>query len=393
MAISKDNKKGINFTKIKVIGVGGGGSNAVNRMVDYGLEGAEFIVVNTDAQALSLSSTPTKIQIGEKLTKGLGSGGDPSNGEKAAEESREAIEAAVQGADLVFIAAGLGGGTGTGAAPIVADIAKNTDALTVDFVTTPFWFEGTPRSKAAEEGYNKLRETVDSIVKIPNDKLLEIAGKSTPLSESFKLADDALRQGIQGLTEIIVKPSYINLDFADVKKIMKNSGTAHMGIATAKGDNRVTDAVKQAIMSPLLDTSIDGAKGIILNIIVDPGVSITEIEEATAILKDAANPDAETMVGVDIDMNLEDEVHVTVIATGFESQYETNYSSGAGHQTYKAPKREDSKRKSDEPELGFGGQMVGKPVIERKRLEYTEETEPELPTFVRKSPKRIQMDD
>ena len=261
------------------------------------------------------------------------------------------------------------------------------------FVTTPFWFEGTPRSKAAEEGYNKLRETVDSIVKIPNDKLLEIAGKSTPLSESFKLADDALRQGIQGLTEIIVKPSYINLDFADVKKIMKNSGTAHMGIATAKGDNRVTDAVKQAIMSPLLDTSIDGAKGIILNIIVDPGVSITEIEEATAILKDAANPDAETMVGVDIDMNLEDEVHVTVIATGFESQYETNYSSGAGHQTYKAPKREDSKRKSDEPELGFGGQMVGKPVIERKRLEYTEETEPELPTFVRKSPKRIQMDD
>ena len=215
-----------NFTKIKVIGVGGGG-NAVNRMVAYGLEGAEFIVVNTDKQALYLSNTPEKIQIGEKLTKGLGSGGDPSIGEKAAEESREELEQAVKGADLVFIAAGLGGGTGTGAAPVVAELAKNSDALTVAFVTTPFWFEGTPRSKAAHEGYEKLRGCVDSIVKVPNDKLLEMAGKNTPLMESFKLADDALRQGIQGLTEIIVKPSFMNLDFADVKKVMRNSGSAH----------------------------------------------------------------------------------------------------------------------------------------------------------------------
>lgn len=377
-----------NFTKIKVVGVGGGGGNAVNRMVQYGLEGAEFIVVNTDLQALTLNSTPQKIQIGEKLTKGLGSGGDPTVGEKAAEESREELERAIKGADLVFIAAGLGGGTGTGAAPIVAEVAKSSDALTVAFVTTPFWFEGTPRSKAAQEGYDKLRSSVDSIVKVPNDKLLEMAGKNTPLNESFRLADDALRQGIQGLTEIIVKPSFMNLDFADVKKILKNSGTAHMGIATAKGDNRVIEAVKQAIQSPLLDTSIKGAKGIILNIIVDPGVSLPEIEEASRVLKEAASPDAETMLGVDINDQLEDEVHVTVIATGFDSSYATKYNPQNTRTQYpqqEAVLTKPQAQREDNP-------IPGRPLIQRSGNDYNN-SEPELPTFVKKSPKRIQMDD
>ena len=374
-----------NFTKIKVIGVGGGGGNAVNRMVSYGLEGAEFIVVNTDKQALYLSNTPQKIQIGEKLTKGLGSGGDPVIGGKAAEESREELEQAVKGADLVFIAAGLGGGTGTGAAPVVAELAKNSDALTVAFVTTPFWFEGTPRSKAAQEGYERLRACVDSIVKVPNDKLLDIAGKNTPLMESFKLADDALRQGIQGLTEIIVKPSFMNLDFADVKKIMHNSGTAHMGIGVAKGENRVIDAVKQAIMSPLLDTTIQGAQGIILNMIVDPACALPEIEEASRVLKASASPDAETMLGVDIDSTLEDEVRVTVIATGFDGAY----------QAKKEEERpgKDVRDRINGRNAGEENVLAGKPVVIETKLEYSEDEEPELPTFVKRSPKRIQMDD
>lgn len=378
-----------NFTKIKVIGVGGGGGNAVNRMVAYGLEGAEFIVVNTDKQALYLSNTPEKIQIGEKLTKGLGSGGDPSIGEKAAEESREELEQAVKGADLVFIAAGLGGGTGTGAAPVVAELAKNNDALTVAFVTTPFWFEGTPRSKAAHEGYEKLRGCVDSIVKVPNDKLLETAGKNTPLGESFKLADDALRQGIQGLTEIIVKPSFMNLDFADVKKVMRNSGTAHMGIGVAKGENRVIDAVKQAILSPLLDTTIQGAKGIILNMIVDPACALPEIEEASRVLKASASPDAETMLGVDIDTSLEDEVRVTVIATGFDSAY-------SAKEPAKKPARGGVIDKIGQHDGEEDPALPGRLQIEPntiKPIDYSEGIELEIPEFKHLSPKRIRMDD
>ena len=292
MPLGLDTEMGT-VANIKVIGVGGGGGNAVNRMVEYGLEGAEFIVVNTDKQALYLNHAPNKIQIGEKLTKGLGSGANPEIGRKAAEESRDELESVIKGADLVFIAAGLGGGTGTGAAPVVAQIAKDCGALTVGFVTTPFWFEGAPRKRAAEAGFEDMMNAVDSIVKIPNDKLLDVVGKSTPLMESFKLADDALRQGIQGLTELIAKPAIINLDFADVKTVMLERGTAHMGMGVGYGENKVVDATKQAIMSPLLDTSIQGAKGIIFNIVGDKTFGLPEIEEAFKLIQEAADPDAE----------------------------------------------------------------------------------------------------
>ena len=316
MPLGLDTEMGT-VANIKVIGVGGGGGNAVNRMVEYGLEGAEFIVVNTDKQALYLNQSPQKIQIGEKLTKGLGSGANPEVGKKAAEESREELENAIKGADLVFIAAGLGGGTGTGAAPVVAQIAKDCGALTVGFVTMPFWFEGAPRKRAAEAGFQDMIDAVDSIVKIPNDKLLDIVGKSTPLMESFKLADDALRQGIQGLTELIAKPAIINLDFADVKTVMLERGTAHMGMGVGYGENKVVDATKQAIMSPLLDTSIQGAKGIIFNIVGDKTFGLPEIEEAFKLIQEAADPDANVIMGADVNMDMDDEVRVTLIATGF----------------------------------------------------------------------------
>lgn len=373
-----------NFAKIKVIGVGGGGNNAVNRMYSYGLEGAEFIIVNTDKQALYLSEVPQKVQIGEKLTKGLGSGANPETGQRAAEESREDLEQLVKGADLVFIAAGLGGGTGTGAAPVIAEIAKKAEALTVAFVTMPFWFEGKPRERVAEEGYEKLLANVDSIVKVPNNKLLEVMGKNTPLAESFKLADDALRQGIQGLTELIAKPALINLDFADVKSVMTEHGSAHMGIGVAYGENKVIEATKQAVMSPLLDTTIQGAKGIIFNIIMDPTCGLAEIEEAVKLVQSAADPDANIFVGADIDNNLEDEVRVTVIATGFST----------GEETKEAGVRKSFVEKVDNLTNNSGGAgFAGSKTIENKKFDYLEDDEPELPLFLKKSPKRIKMDD
>ena len=306
-----------NFAKIKVVGVGGGGSNAVNRMVSYGIQGVEFIVVNTDKQALYLSNAPHKIQIGEKLTKGLGSGANPDIGRRAAEESRDELEEAIKDADLVFIAVGLGGGTGTGAAPVIANIARQNECLTIGFVTMPFWFEGKPRALSAEKGYAALKDEVDSIVKIPNDKLLELAGKNTPMLESFRMADDALRQGIQGITDLIAKPAIINLDFADVRTVLMERGHAHMGIGIGHGDNKVLDAAKQAIISPLLDTNIEGAMGIIFNITGDKTIALPEIDEAFKLIQAAADPQAVILLGVDVDPNLEDEVHITVIATGF----------------------------------------------------------------------------
>ena len=378
MSFELDNGNG-NFAKIKVIGVGGGGGNAVNRMVSYGLEGAEFIAVNTDKQALYLNNAPQKIQIGEKLTKGLGSGANPDTGKKAAEESREEIAQALKGADLVFIAAGLGGGTGTGAAPVVAEIARECGALTVAFVTMPFWFEGKPRARSAEEGFNRIMSVVDSVVKIPNDKLLESMGKNTPLLESFKMADDALRQGIQGLTDLIAKPALINLDFADVKSVMMERGIAHMGIGTGSGENKVVDAAKQAIMSPLLDTTIQGAKGIIFNVTGDPSCGLAEIEEAVKLIQGAADPQANIFIGADIDQNLEDEVRITVIATGFG--------------TARKPQKEiieTIKGKVDkiaEEDTNSGN------IIEKPSFEYFEDEEPELPIFLKKSPKRLNLDD
>ncbi|HQA47404.1 MAG: cell division protein FtsZ [Clostridiales bacterium] len=305
------------FAVIKVIGVGGGGSNAVNRMIDAGLKGVEFVAINTDRQALLLSNASQKIQIGEKLTKGLGAGANPEIGQKAAEESREIIENVIQGSDMVFITAGMGGGTGTGAAPIIADIAKQLGILTVGVVTKPFTFEGRKRALHAEEGIKDLKEKVDTLVIIPNDRLLQISEKKTSMIEAFKTADDVLRQGVQGISDLIAVPGLVNLDFADVKTIMLNTGMAHMGIGCSNGENRAVEAAKQAIQSPLLETSIDGAKGVLLNITGGPNLGLFEVNEAAELVSQSADPDANIIFGAVIDEDLKDEIRITVIATGF----------------------------------------------------------------------------
>ncbi len=305
------------IARIKVIGVGGAGNNAVNRMIEHGLTGAEFFAVNTDKQALLLSRAKNKIQLGEKLTGGLGVGGDPSLGRRAAEESIEEIKYMIDGANLVYIAAGLGGGTGTGAAPVIAEMSRQKGILTVAVVTMPFMFEGGQRSIRAKNGHEALSEVVDTIVTIPNDKLLQVIGKGTSMLEAFRVADDVLRQGIQGITDLIVKPSLVNLDFADVRTVMMERGVAHMGIGVGYGDNKTMDAVKQAIQSPLLETSIEGARGILYNVTGDPTIGLLEIEEAANLIRQAADPEANIFFGADTDDSLEDEVHITVIATGF----------------------------------------------------------------------------
>lgn len=379
-----------NFAKIKVIGVGGGGNNAVNRMVDFGLQGAEFIVVNTDKQALYLSKCEHKVQIGEKLTKGLGSGGDPEVGRKAAEESREDLEAIIKGADLVFVAAGLGGGTGTGAAPVIADIARQMNILTVGFVTKPFWFEGHPRAKAAEKGFDELKSTVDTIVTIPNDRLLSVVGKGTPLLEAFKVADDVLRQGIQGITDLIAKPALINLDFADVRTVMMERGIAHMGIGVGYGENKTIDAAKQAIQSPMLDTSIEGAKGILFNVTGDSALSLIDIEEASKLIHQVADPEAKIFIGAEIDPNLEDEVRITVIATGFEGNQKEKSGisimdilSKQDLEPSQGPKEETSTKRAV-PE-----KPAAKPEKKSFTLEYEDDDDSlDIPIFLREKPRR-----
>jgi cell division protein FtsZ len=307
------------FAQIKVLGVGGGGNNAVNRMVEAGLKGVEFIAVNTDKQALLLSKASQKIQIGEKLTRGLGAGANPEIGQKAADESKDEIIQALKGADLVFITAGMGGGTGTGAAPVISEIAKELGILTIGVVTRPFAFEGKVRAKHAEGGILNMKENVDALVTIPNDRLLQIVDKKTPLVEAFKVADDLLRQGVQGISDLITTPGLVSLDFADVKTIMMNRGYAHMGIGKASGENRAEDAAQRAIQSPLLETSIDGAKGVLLNVCGSSDLGLFEINAAAEMVQKAASPDANIIFGAVIDESLEDEVVVTVIATGFES--------------------------------------------------------------------------
>ena len=309
-----------NPAKIKVVGVGGGGNNAVNRMIDAGVKCVEFISVNTDKQDLTLSKASQKIQIGAKLTKGLGAGAVPEIGAKAAEESRDEIAVAIQDADMVFVTAGMGGGTGTGAAPIVAEIAKELGILTVGIVTKPFWFEGAMRAKNAGIGIENLKDSVDALVVIPNDKLLAIAENKTPLTESFKMADDVLRQGVQGISDLISRPGLISLDFADVKTIMKNTGYAHMGIGKATGENRAHDAATKAINSPLLETTISGAKGVILNVTGGSDLGILEIQTASEIITDAADKDANIIIGAIIDETLGEEIQVTVIATDFDGR-------------------------------------------------------------------------
>ncbi|SNZ09379.1 cell division protein FtsZ [Terribacillus aidingensis] len=303
---------------IKVIGVGGGGSNAVNRMIEHGVQGVEFIAVNTDSQALNLSKADVKMQIGAKLTRGLGAGANPEVGRKAAEESKEQIQEALQGADMVFVTAGMGGGTGTGAAPVIAQVAKELGALTVGIVTRPFSFEGRKRQTQALAGTEALKGSVDTLIVIPNDRLLEIVDKNTPMLEAFREADNVLRQGVQGISELIAVPGLINVDFADVKTIMADKGSALMGIGIATGESRATEAAKKAISSPLLETSIDGAHGVLMNISGGANLSLYEVQEAADIVTSAADQEVNVIFGSVINEDLKDEIVVTVIATGFD---------------------------------------------------------------------------
>lgn len=307
------------YAQIKVIGVGGGGNNAVNRMVDAQLKGVEFIAVNTDKQALYTSKAEYKIQIGEKLTRGLGAGANPEVGKRAAEESKDEIVKLLQGADMVFVTAGMGGGTGTGAAPVVAQLAKEMGILTVGVVTKPFAFEGKIRMKNAESGIAELKSRVDTLITIPNDRLLQIVQKNTSMLDAFSIADDVLKQGIQSISDLIAVPGLINLDFADVKSIMKEKGLAHMGIGSASGENRAIDAARQAIQSPLLETSIKGAKGVLLNITGGSNLGLFEINEASSLVQESCDSEANIIFGASIREDLGDEIMITVIATGFES--------------------------------------------------------------------------
>ncbi len=307
------------FAKIKVVGLGGGGSNAINSMIaSQQIEGVEFVAINTDAQALLINQSPTKVQIGETLTRGLGSGGDPEIGQQAAEESTQKLQDVVQDADMVFLTAGMGGGTGSGAVSIVAQIAKNVGALTVAVVTKPFAFEGTRRMVVAEESLEKLKDKVDALIIIPNQRLLEVVDKNMTLQEAFKLADSVLGQGVQGISDLITMPGLINVDFADVKTIMSNAGSALMGIGVAGGENRAAAAARMAIASPLLEVSIEGAKGVLFNIVGGPDLSMTEVNEAAQIISQAADPDANIIFGATIKEDQLDTIRISVIATGFD---------------------------------------------------------------------------
>ncbi|HVF92161.1 MAG TPA: cell division protein FtsZ [Blastocatellia bacterium] len=314
-----DLDKAVNGANIKVIGIGGGGGNAVNRMIEAGIEGVQFLVANTDLQALKNSRASIKIQIGEKLTRGLGAGGDPEVGRQSALEDTDKIIEVLEGADMVFITTGMGGGTGTGSAPIIASLATELGALTVAVVTKPFRFEGRRRQRQAEQGLNELRECVDTVITIPNERLLNAVSKGTPFLESFKLADDVLRQAVQGISDIITVPGLINVDFADVKTIMAGMGIALMGTGSAAGENRALEATQRAISSPLLEeASIEGAKGLLVNVTGGTDLTLFEVNEAMSIIHDSADPDANIIFGAVLDERLADEMKITVIATGFE---------------------------------------------------------------------------
>jgi cell division protein FtsZ len=306
------------FARIKVIGVGGGGTNAVNRMIDEGIQGVEFISVNTDAQALMLAKAPMKVRLGDKLTRGLGAGGDPEIGRKAAEESADELYNVLKGSDMVFVTAGMGGGTGTGAAPVVAQIAKESGALTIGVVTRPFTFEGMRRLQSADIGIGKLKEHADTLIAIPNDRLLQVADKRASLNDAFRLADDVLHQGIQGISELITIPGLINLDFADVRAIMSEGGAALMAVGNGEGDEKAKKAAEAAISSALLDITIDGARGVLFNVTGGPNMTLFEVNQAAAIIRETAHPDVNMIFGAVIDPNMGDQIRITVIATGFE---------------------------------------------------------------------------
>ena len=309
---------------IKVIGVGGAGNNAVNRMLDLGIKNVDFIAVNTDRQALQKSKANTKIQIGEKITRGLGAGANPDVGAQSAEESKQEITEVLRGADMVFVTAGMGGGTGTGAAPTVAGIAKEMGILTIGVVTKPFTFEGKKRLAQAERGIESLKGKVDTLIVIPNDKLLQVIDRKTSMAEAFMMADDILRQGVQGISDLITVTGAINLDFADVKTIMQNTGMAHMGIGFASGENKAEDAAKQAIQSPLLETTIEGARGVIINVTGGIDLGLQEVNTAAELIQRSVDPEANIIFGTVVDESMNDEIQITVIATGFEDQNEVS---------------------------------------------------------------------
>lgn len=367
------------MASLKVIGVGGGGNNAVNRMIDDGMQNVEFIAINTDGQALNLSKAESKIQVGEKLTRGLGAGANPDIGKKAAEESREQIEDAIQGADMVFVTAGMGGGTGTGAAPVVAKIAKEMGALTVGVVTRPFSFEGRKRQTQAAAGVDAMKASVDTLIVIPNDRLLDIVDKSTPMMEAFKEADNVLRQGVQGISDLIAVSGEVNLDFADVKTIMTNQGSALMGIGVSSGENRAIEAAKKAISSPLLETSIVGAQGVLMNITGGESLSLFEAQESADIVQDAADEDVNMIFGTVINPELEDEIVVTVIATGFNEK-----------SVNRTPEREEKRDSVSYPtSQRVDDTPPSRPAREPERsTPETKDEDYEVPTFLRNRSRR-----
>lgn len=365
-----------NYASIIVVGVGGAGNNAVNRMIDSGLRGVKFVAVNTDKQALMRSNAETKIQIGEKLTKGLGAGSKPEIGKKSAEESQEEIKKVIEGADLLFVTCGMGGGTGTGAAPVIAGLARSMGILTIGVVSKPFGFEGKRRMQNAEQGITQLKTCVDTLVVVPNDKLLTVVSKATSMLDAFRIADDILRQGIAGISDLIAVPSLINLDFADVRTVMESRGLAHMGIGVGHGEERLIQAAKQAVASPLLETSIDGARAILINITGGADMSIIDINEAVTHITEASDPEANIIFGAGVDESLEDEVRITVIATGFEKPLDD----GAKPQTEEAPAAEEKPvAPVEEPspeQAEILKQLRGEPARPA-------DEEPKIPTFVR----------
>ncbi|MDK6863429.1 cell division protein FtsZ [Nosocomiicoccus ampullae] len=367
---------------IKVIGVGGGGNNAVNRMIDEGMQNVEFIAVNTDGQALNLSKAESKIQIGEKLTRGLGAGANPEIGKKASEESREQIEDAIQGADMVFVTAGMGGGTGTGAAPVVAKIAKEMGALTVGVVTRPFSFEGRKRQTQAAAGVEQMKAAVDTLIVIPNDRLLDIVDKSTPMMEAFKEADNVLRQGVQGISDLISVSGEVNLDFADVKTIMTDKGSALMGIGVASGENRAVEAAKKAISSPLLETSIVGAQGVLMNITGGENLSLFEAQEAADIVQDAADEDVNMIFGTVINPELEDELVITVIATGFnEKSVSRGPERPVQQERRQAPSFEEKER--EDSFINLDDRSNSEQSFDNSDRKSSLDNEPDVPSFIR----------
>ncbi|HAJ9398222.1 TPA: cell division protein FtsZ [Listeria monocytogenes] len=377
---------------IKVIGVGGGGNNAVNSMIEHGVQGVEFISVNTDAQALNLAKAETKLQIGTKLTRGLGAGAVPEIGKKAAEESREQIEEALKGSDMVFVTAGMGGGTGTGAAPVIAQIAKEMGALTVGVVTRPFGFEGPKRTKQALTGTEAMKEAVDTLIVIPNDRLLQIVDKNTPMLEAFREADNVLRQGVQGISDLIAVPGLINLDFADVKTIMTNRGSALMGIGIATGENRAAEAAKKAISSPLLETSVDGAKGVLMNITGGSNLSLYEVQEAAEIVSSASDEDVNMIFGSVINDELKDELIVTVIATGFDEEKQAQQQAQANRRPNQSIQvNRPNYAVQDEQQNDYAQnapQQANAPVHEQQAEPQQNSSDVDVPAFIRNRNRR-----